>query len=142
QYTRRARIAHSLALPTAVDEPASPLGDDSQGEACPIVSGLEVEQDRANIIKTSTLPHDSPTRVTSLATDEGNATIKGRSLEIMEEACIERSTDKGSNDTDEMVNVLTSLDATSILTSGVQVCVPPAAEVTTVSISPAGEIPT
>nr|GEV26355.1 synaptobrevin, longin-like domain protein [Tanacetum cinerariifolium] len=81
QYTRRARIAHSLALSTAVDEPASPLGDNSQGEACPIVSGLEVEQDRANIIKTSTLPHDSPTRVTSLATDEGNleiASLKAR----------------------------------------------------------------
>nr|GEY91000.1 ribonuclease H-like domain, reverse transcriptase, RNA-dependent DNA polymerase [Tanacetum cinerariifolium] len=40
----------SLALLTAVDEPASPLGDDSQGKACPTVSGLEAEQDRANII--------------------------------------------------------------------------------------------
>nr|GFB36278.1 hypothetical protein [Tanacetum cinerariifolium] len=41
-----------------------------------------------------------------------------------------------------MVNVLTSLDASSILTSGVQVSVPPAAEVATISIPPAGEIPT
>nr|GFA03619.1 hypothetical protein [Tanacetum cinerariifolium] len=47
-----------------------------------------------------------------------------------------------SNDTEELVNVLTSLDAASILTSGVQVSVPPAAEVATVSIPPAGEIPT
>nr|GEW26130.1 reverse transcriptase [Tanacetum cinerariifolium] len=181
------------------DEPASPLGDDSQGEAFPTVSGLEAEQDRANIIKTSTLPSDSTPRVTSLAADEGNmqhqlneltnlctrlqrqqtemaskitaqdleiaslkarikmledrdrggddpsgedATIKGRSLETEDEAGIERSTDKGSNGTDEMVNVLTSLDAASILTSGVQVCVPPAVEVATVSIPPAGEIPT
>nr|GEX24301.1 hypothetical protein [Tanacetum cinerariifolium] len=41
QYSRRARIAQSTALPTAADEPASPLGDDSQGEACPTVFGLE-----------------------------------------------------------------------------------------------------
>nr|GEU78404.1 uncharacterized mitochondrial protein AtMg00810-like [Tanacetum cinerariifolium] len=68
----RARIAQSLALPTAADEPASPLGDGSQGEACPTASGLEAKQDRANIIKTSTLTHDSPPRVTSLAADEGS----------------------------------------------------------------------
>nr|GFB06066.1 hypothetical protein [Tanacetum cinerariifolium] len=40
-------------------EPASLIGDDSQGEACPIGSGLEAKQDRANITKTSTLPSDS-----------------------------------------------------------------------------------
>nr|GEY58392.1 hypothetical protein [Tanacetum cinerariifolium] len=190
----RAGIAQSLALPTATDEPASPLGDDSQGEACPIVSGLEAEQDRANIIKTSTLPHDSPPRVTSLAADEGSmqqklneltdlctrlqrqqtemaskitaqdleiaslkariklledkdgggdepsgedATIKGRSLETGEEAVVEKSTKRGSNDTEELVNVLTSLDAANILTSGgVQVVsVSCAAEVPTVSVS-------
>nr|GEW79564.1 hypothetical protein [Tanacetum cinerariifolium] len=72
QYSRRARIAQSSALPTAADEPAYPLGDDSQGEACPTVSGLEAEQDKENIIKSSTLPHDSTPRVTSLAADEGS----------------------------------------------------------------------
>nr|GEW86281.1 hypothetical protein [Tanacetum cinerariifolium] len=72
QYSRRARIAQSLALPTAADEPASSLGDDSQGEAFPTISGLEAKQDRANIIKTSTLSHDSTPRVTSLAADEGS----------------------------------------------------------------------
>nr|GEX85140.1 reverse transcriptase domain-containing protein [Tanacetum cinerariifolium] len=41
QYTRRTRIAQSSVLPLVADMPASPLGDDSQGEACPIVSGLE-----------------------------------------------------------------------------------------------------
>nr|GFD18103.1 hypothetical protein [Tanacetum cinerariifolium] len=41
-----------------------------------------------------------------------------------------------------MVNFLTSLDAASILTSGVQVSVPPTAEVPTISILPAGEVPT
>nr|GEY77311.1 hypothetical protein [Tanacetum cinerariifolium] len=186
----RARIAQSSALPTAVDEPASPLGDDSQGEACPTISGLEAEQDMTNILKTSTLPRDSPPRVTSLAADEGSmqqqlnelmnlctrlqrqqtemaskiaaqdlkiislmarikmledkdrgvakpsgedATIKGRSLEIGEEAAIEKITERGSNDTEELVNVLTSLDSSNILSSGgVQV----------VSVSPAADVPT
>nr|GEX04249.1 hypothetical protein [Tanacetum cinerariifolium] len=195
---RRAMIAQSSALPTAADEPASPLGDDSQGKACPTVSGLEAEQDMANIIKTTTLPHDSTPRVTSLAADEGSmqhqlteltdlctrlqrqqtdmaskivaqdleiaslkaiikiledkdggsdepsredATIKGRSLETEEDAAVEKSTERGSNDTEELVNVLTSLDAASILTSGVQV--PPAVEVPTVSVpTGSGMVPT
>nr|GEV08646.1 hypothetical protein [Tanacetum cinerariifolium] len=191
----------SSALPTAADEPASPLGDDSQGKACPIVSGLEARQDRVNIIKTSTLPHDSTPRVTSLAADEGSmqqqlneltdlytrlqrqqtematkiatqdldisnlkakikfledkdgggaelsgedATIKGRSLETREEAGVKKSTKRGSNDTEELVNVLTSLDATSILKSEVQVVsIPSAAEVAIVGIPiGSGMVPT
>nr|GFC54310.1 hypothetical protein [Tanacetum cinerariifolium] len=105
--------------------------DDSQGEAFPTISGLEAEQDRENIIKTSALPHNSPLRVTSLAADEGtqdleitilkariklledkdrggakpsreDATIKGRSLETEEEAGVEKSTERGSNDTKEL----------------------------------------
>nr|GFB95765.1 hypothetical protein [Tanacetum cinerariifolium] len=188
-------------LPTAADEPESLLRDDSQGEAFPTVSGLEAEQDRENIIKTSALPHDSTPRVTSLAVDEGSmqqqlheltdlctclqrqqtematkvaaqdlkisslkariklledkdkgitelsgddVPIKGRSLEIGEEACVEKSTERGSNDIEELLNVLTSLDATNILTSRVQVVsVPPAAEVSTVGIpTGSGLVPT
>nr|GEX01923.1 hypothetical protein [Tanacetum cinerariifolium] len=72
QYTRRARIAQSLAFLPVADEPASPIADDSQGEACPTDSGLKADQDRANIAKTSTLPSDSKPRVTSLAADEGS----------------------------------------------------------------------
>nr|GEW77657.1 putative ribonuclease H-like domain-containing protein [Tanacetum cinerariifolium] len=53
---KRARIAQSLALPPITDEPASPLRDVSQGEACPTDSGFRADQDRANIAKTSTLP--------------------------------------------------------------------------------------
>nr|GEX97834.1 hypothetical protein [Tanacetum cinerariifolium] len=154
-------LPHPTALLTVTDEPASPFGDGSQGEACPTVSGLEAEQDRANIGKTSTLPHDSPPRVTSLAADEGSlqhqlnelldlikmledkdggvakqsgedATIKGKSLETGEEAVVEKSTVRGSNDTEELVNVLTSLDVASILTCRIQmVSVPLAAEVAT-----------
>nr|GFA82271.1 hypothetical protein [Tanacetum cinerariifolium] len=64
QHSRRARIAQSSALPTAADEPASPSGDVSQGEAFPTVSGLETGQDRTG----------------------EDAIIKGRSLETGEEA--------------------------------------------------------
>nr|GEY45506.1 hypothetical protein [Tanacetum cinerariifolium] len=137
----------SSALPPVADEPTSLIGDDSQGEAYPTVTGLVTGQDRANITKTSTLPSDSTPRVTSLAADEGSmqqkldeltalctslqrqqsemrrrrhcttrddAPIKGRSLDEGEEAA-----EKGSNDTEEMVNVLTSLDAATVLSSGV-----------------------
>nr|GEY16504.1 ribonuclease H-like domain-containing protein [Tanacetum cinerariifolium] len=62
----------SLALPTAADEFASPLGYGSQGEACPTITGLVAGQDMINITKTSTLPSDSTPRVTSLAIDEGS----------------------------------------------------------------------
>nr|GEU85470.1 hypothetical protein [Tanacetum cinerariifolium] len=70
QYSRRARIAQSKAFSTAADEPASLLGDDSQGKAFHTVSVLEAGQDK--VIKTSALPHDSTPRVTSLAADEGS----------------------------------------------------------------------
>nr|GEZ39968.1 hypothetical protein [Tanacetum cinerariifolium] len=72
QYTRRARIAQSSALPPVADEPASPLRDVSQGEACPTDSGFIADQDRVTIAKSSTLPHDSAPRVTSPAADEGS----------------------------------------------------------------------
>nr|GEX15041.1 hypothetical protein [Tanacetum cinerariifolium] len=73
-----------------------------------------------------------------------DATIKGRSLKTVEEAGVDKSTKRGSNDTEKLVNVLTSLDAANILTSGgVQVVsIPPAAEVSTVSVLPTTEIPT
>nr|GFA94313.1 hypothetical protein [Tanacetum cinerariifolium] len=147
QYTRRARIAQSSALPPIADKPASPIRDDSQGEACPTVTNLVAGQDRENITKTSTLPSDSTPRVPSLTADEGSmqqkldeltalctslvklledreggsiaqsrddALIKWRSLDEGEEAA-----KKGSDDTKEMVTVLTSLDATTVLSSGV-----------------------
>nr|GEZ36724.1 synaptobrevin, longin-like domain protein [Tanacetum cinerariifolium] len=72
QYTRRARIAQSSALPTVADEPASPVRDVSEGEACPTDSGFIVDRDRETIAKSSTLPHDSTPKVTSPAADEGS----------------------------------------------------------------------
>nr|GFD29072.1 hypothetical protein [Tanacetum cinerariifolium] len=72
QYTRRARIAQSSALLPVADEPASPVRDVSQGEACPTDSGFIADQDRATIAKSSTLLHDSAPKVTSLAAEEGS----------------------------------------------------------------------
>nr|GEX07146.1 hypothetical protein [Tanacetum cinerariifolium] len=142
--------------------------------------------------KTSTLPHDSTPRVTSLATDEGSmqqqlneltdlctrlqrqqtematkiatqdveisnlkarikmledkdgggaepfgedAKIKERSLETGKEAGVEKSTKRGSNDIEELLNVFTYLDVANILISRVQVVsVPPTVEVSIVSV--------
>nr|GEX73565.1 hypothetical protein [Tanacetum cinerariifolium] len=169
-FIRATRIAQFKALPTAADELASLLRADSQGEAFSTVSGLEAGQDRENIIKTSALPYDhqgllllmlmrADLEISNLKAriklledkDKGSAEPSGdddpinvRSLETGEEACVERSTERGSNDTEEMVNVLTSIDAANILTSGVQdVSVPPTAEVSTVGVSTAsGLVPT
>nr|GFA24926.1 hypothetical protein [Tanacetum cinerariifolium] len=72
QYSRRAKIAQSFALPTVADEPASPVRDVSKGEACPTESGFLADQDMATIGKSSTFPYDSAPRVTSPAADEGS----------------------------------------------------------------------
>nr|GEU89229.1 hypothetical protein [Tanacetum cinerariifolium] len=190
RYTRRAiRIPQSKALSPAVDEPASLLRDDRQGEAFPTVSSLDAGHDRENINKTSALPHESSPRVTSLDADEGSmqqrlqelmdlctslqrqqtqmdtqikdqdleisslkarvklledkdresaeptqedALIKGGIMETGEEVREDKSTELGSNDTDEMVNVLSLMEAANILTS----------RVTAVSVSPVAGIST
>nr|GEZ16366.1 synaptobrevin, longin-like domain protein [Tanacetum cinerariifolium] len=72
QYSRRARIAQSSALSTVADEPASPVREVNEGEACPTESGFIANQDRATISKSSTLPHDSAPMVTSPVADEGS----------------------------------------------------------------------
>nr|GEY20903.1 hypothetical protein [Tanacetum cinerariifolium] len=98
QYTRRARIAQSSALPTAVDEPASPIGDDSQG------SGNSYFEARIKHLEDRDRGDDVPSGE--------DATIKGRSLETGDEAAIERSTEKGSDDTEEMSRFTTATVAT------------------------------
>nr|GEZ15902.1 hypothetical protein [Tanacetum cinerariifolium] len=129
------------------NEPVSLLRYDRQGEDFPTVSSLDVEQDKENIAKTSALPHKSSPRVISLDADEGNrnqeisklkervkfvedkesrsaeptqedAPITGGIMEIGEELGADKSTELGSNDTKEMVNVLSSMEAVNILTSG------------------------
>nr|GFA19865.1 hypothetical protein [Tanacetum cinerariifolium] len=73
QYTRKARIAQSSALPPVADEPAFPMRDFNQGEACPTESDFIADQDRTTIAKSSTFPHDSATRVTSPTAVKGNS---------------------------------------------------------------------
>nr|GFB41944.1 hypothetical protein [Tanacetum cinerariifolium] len=115
QYTRRARIAQSFAFLTVADEPASLVRDVSEREACPTDS--IADQDKATIAKSSTLPHDSAPRVTSPATDEGNdAPIKRRSINEGEAAA-----ERISNDSEEVVRVLTFMDAATVLAGGINV---------------------
>nr|GEW11367.1 hypothetical protein [Tanacetum cinerariifolium] len=168
QYSKRAtRIAQSKALPTAADKHASPLGDDIQREAFPtggmqqqlheltdLCTRLQRQQtEMATKIAAQDLEISSlKARIKLLeAKDKGtaelsgdDAPLKGRSLETGEEAGVERSTKRGSNDTEELVNVLTSLDGANILTSGVQVVsIPHAAEVSNVSVpTGSGLVPT
>nr|GEU76004.1 ribonuclease H-like domain, Gag-pre-integrase domain protein [Tanacetum cinerariifolium] len=109
------------------------------------------EQDRVNIIKTSTLPSDSTPRVPSLAADEDSMQHK---LYELTDLCthLQRKQTKMASKIASQDLEIASLKArikmledkdggASILTSGVQVSVPPA-EVAIVSIPPAGEIPT
>nr|GFB89670.1 hypothetical protein [Tanacetum cinerariifolium] len=136
KYTQRSRIAQSSALPPVADEPASPVRDVSEGEACPTDSGFIVDQDSATIAKSSTLPHDTAPRVTSPTAVEGNdAPIKGRKIDEEEgitgrvssdieeirmdegEVAVERT----SEDTEEMATVLTSMDAATVLAGGIDV---------------------
>nr|GEW48452.1 uncharacterized mitochondrial protein AtMg00810-like [Tanacetum cinerariifolium] len=140
---RRTRIAQSSVLPTVADEPASPLRDVSQEEACPTDSGFIAGQDRETIDKSFTLPHDSALQVTSPVADKGtqeveinrlnervkmledregvaatrsgdDASIKGRSMNEGEAV-----TERISDDSEEMATVLTSMDAATVLASGV-----------------------
>nr|GFB05264.1 hypothetical protein [Tanacetum cinerariifolium] len=134
-----ARIAQPSALSPIANEPASPMRDVSQGKACPTDFGFVADQDRANIAKTSTLSHESTSRVTSLAADEGeginlsgdDAPIKGRRLDEEEVATERVSSDteeirldegevaaeKVSDDTKEMAIVLIIMDAASVLSN-------------------------
>nr|GEX51660.1 hypothetical protein [Tanacetum cinerariifolium] len=144
------------------DEFVSPLRDVSQGEAFPNVSSLDAKQDRANIAKTSTLPHESTARVPSFAADEGSLQLRiqeltdlytslqrqqsdlvskfeaqeGRRLDEGEEEA-----EKGSNDTEEMINVLTSIDATTVLSSEVAEVPTGSGSIPTAGL-PAAEVPT
>nr|GFB97198.1 hypothetical protein [Tanacetum cinerariifolium] len=146
RLTKRAiRIAQSKAFSPDADEPASLSRDDKQGEAFPTVSSLDAGQDRENIAKTFAMPHESSPRVPSLDADGGkrrhkepiqeDAPITRGIIEIWEELGADKSTEKGSNDTEEMVNMLSSMDAANILSSG-------GAAFSTASVSPADVFPT
>nr|GFA30442.1 hypothetical protein [Tanacetum cinerariifolium] len=140
QYTRRARIAQSSALPTIADELTSPQRDFSQKEACPTDSGFIADPDRATIDKSSTLPYDSAPQVTSLVADEVSmqqtipeltalCTSLQRQLSELTskfQAQEGRSMDEGeavteriSDDSEEMATVLNSMDAAIVFETGV-----------------------
>nr|GEZ89530.1 hypothetical protein [Tanacetum cinerariifolium] len=128
-----------------VDEPVSPVRDVSKGEACPTKSGFIADQDRATIPKSSTLPHDSAPRVTSPAADEGSmqqtifeltalcTSLQRQHSELLakfqaQEKEILRSINEGeaaaeriSNDSEEIARVLTSMDAATVFTGGIDV---------------------
>nr|GEV10289.1 retrotransposon protein [Tanacetum cinerariifolium] len=94
QYTRRTRIAQSSALPPVADEPASPLRDVSEA---PRVTSPAAGEGRVAIERSG---DDAP--------------IKGRNLDKGESAA-----ERVSDDTKEMATVLTSMDAATVLASGV-----------------------
>nr|GEY07370.1 hypothetical protein [Tanacetum cinerariifolium] len=95
QYSRRAtQIAQSKALPTAADEPASLLRDDSQGEAFPTGSMQQKHQELMDLyIHLQRQQTEMATKIAELFGDD--APIKGRSIEIGEEAGVEKSTERG-----------------------------------------------
>nr|GFA46454.1 synaptobrevin, longin-like domain protein [Tanacetum cinerariifolium] len=112
------------------DEPASPVRDVSEGEACPTDSGFIADQDRATIAKSSTLPHDSAPRaqegeivrlkerVQVLEDREGVATkqsrddalIKGRSINEGEAAAERIKSTEKANDQEVEEGILYSYD--------------------------------
>nr|GEW60786.1 hypothetical protein [Tanacetum cinerariifolium] len=152
QCTRRARIAQSSALPLVADEPASPMRDVSQGEACPTESGFIGDQDRTTIAKSSTLPHDSTTRVTSpAAAQEVEINKLKETIKLLEDgkgmaaegsgddASIKGMRDvaaeKVSDDIEEMATVLITMDTASVLSSGGVQVVPTATTVAPANVS-------
>nr|GFA57499.1 hypothetical protein [Tanacetum cinerariifolium] len=145
QYTKRTRIAQSSVLLTIADEPASPLRDVSQREACPTDFGFIVDQERATIDKSSTLPHDLAPWITSPVADEGSmqqtilkltalctslqtqlseltAKFQAQEVEInmlKERVKMGAATERISDDSEEMATIFTSMDATTVLASRV-----------------------
>nr|GFB47369.1 hypothetical protein [Tanacetum cinerariifolium] len=113
-------VPTSKALLPDADELASLSRDDRHKEAFPTVSSLDAGQDRENITKTSAMSHESsPWGI----------------IDIRKELGANKSTEKGSNDSEEMVNVLSSMEPANILSSG-------GATFSTASVSPADVFPT
>nr|GEY98566.1 hypothetical protein [Tanacetum cinerariifolium] len=138
-------VTTSSALPPIADEPASPLRDVSEGKAFPTDSGFKADQDRANIAKSSTLPHDSIPRVTSLAADEGTQELEINRLKARVKLLEDRkglaAAERVSDDTEEMATVLTSMDEATVLASGVAKVPTGSGSIPTAG-PPAAEVPT
>nr|GEY60109.1 hypothetical protein [Tanacetum cinerariifolium] len=123
KYTRRAiRIAQLKALSPAADEPASLSRDDRQGEAFPtatILDGCQNQRSRpGNIwIKGKSQVSRGQRKKKCRAYLRGCSNYRGIK-DIEEDLGADKSTKLGSNDTKEMVNVLSSMEAANILLSG------------------------
>nr|GEU58706.1 hypothetical protein [Tanacetum cinerariifolium] len=126
----------STSHPTATTEPIPQTPAETPTETPTLrrytrrairIAHLDAGQDKENINKTSALPHESSPKVTSLDADKGKKSIE---LE--------------SNDTEEMVNVLSLIEAANILTSRVAAAsVSPAAGVSTAGVpTVSGSFPT
>nr|GEZ34233.1 hypothetical protein [Tanacetum cinerariifolium] len=163
QYTKRTRIAQSSVPPTIADEPASPLKDVSQGEACPTDSGFIADQDRATISKSSTFPHDSAPRVTSPTTVEGSMqqsipkltalctslqrqlfelTVKFQAHEEEINRLKGEAIERINDDSEEMATVLTSIDVATVLASRVIDVPTGSGSIPTASTPAKGSVPT
>nr|GEU35924.1 hypothetical protein [Tanacetum cinerariifolium] len=119
RLTKRAiRIAQSKALSPDANEPASLSIDDRHGKAflTDRVKSLEDKERR----REEPIQEDAP--------------ITRGIIDIGEELGADKSTKKGSNDTEEMVNVLSSMEAANILSSE-------GAAFLTASVSPADVFP-
>ncbi|GJX89959.1 uncharacterized mitochondrial protein-like protein [Tanacetum coccineum] len=94
---------------------ASPIRDDSHREAFPTATGLDAGQDRENIAKTSAMPHEaSPNHQGLLLLVMVRAGGDGS----REDLGVKKSTEKGSDNTDEVANVLSTMKAANVLSSG------------------------
>nr|GFD28015.1 hypothetical protein [Tanacetum cinerariifolium] len=120
QYTKRTKIAQSLVLPPVADKPVSPLRDDSQGsmqykltELTDLCTRLQRQQtEMALKINAQELEISQlKARVKLLEDRDGggiaqsgeDAPIKGMNLDEGEAAAVETSTERGSDDIEEMV---------------------------------------
>nr|GEZ23149.1 hypothetical protein [Tanacetum cinerariifolium] len=86
------------------DETAFQIGDVRYEEAFPTNTILDAGQDRENIAKTSSIPHEALPRVTSLG---GGGCSKHKGMDQGKDLLDrDKSADKGSDSTDEMSHVL------------------------------------
>nr|GEV64970.1 hypothetical protein [Tanacetum cinerariifolium] len=132
QYTRRARIAQSSALSTIVDEPASPLRDVSQAPRVPSHAAAE-----GNMQQTL---NELTAFCTSLQRQHSDLISKFEAQEL-EINRLKAVAERVSDDTEEMETVLTSMDAETILASGVA-DVPTSSGLIPTASPPAAEVPT
>ncbi|GJT62390.1 ribonuclease H-like domain-containing protein, partial [Tanacetum coccineum] len=74
------RISQSKVPSPGADKTTSLTGDDRHGEAFPTATSLDAGQDRENIAKTFSMPHEASPRVTSLDGGKGNMQQKLQEL--------------------------------------------------------------